>query len=78
MHEGHHGILEDPKKGKQGHHHGHSHGHGHDHAHPHDHDHDHHHHAHAHGKPGSDAWMKVVAAVVVAGLVVGFVVWRFF
>lgn len=67
MHEGHHGILEDPKQGKQRHHYGRSHGLGHDQP-----------HAHAQGKPGPDMWMKVVAGVVAAGLVIGFVVWRFF
>lgn len=66
MHEGHHGILGDRKQEKQGQH-GHSHGHGPD-----------KHHDHTHGKPGPGLWTKVVAGVVVAGLVIGFVVWRLF
>lgn len=79
MHEGHHGILEDPKTKKQpkkgdAHHHGHDH----DHHHDHDHDHDH---PHPHPKPvkqaGGDMWMKLLAGGVVALLVIGFLIWKF-
>jgi len=84
MHEGRHGILDDPKKGQHPHDHTHGHHHDHDHDHHHDHDHDHDHHHHHDHKPNSAAqqdsqkWTRVVAIAVVAVLVVGFLVWKFF
>ncbi len=79
MHEGHHGILEEPKKIKNNRQAPRVHGGGHDGVPP-----------HAHDDPikcetcdspvkirPSDLWMKIVAGGVVAVLVIVFLVWRF-
>ena len=70
MHEGHHGILEQPAK--QPHH-------GRVHPHPHEPDPvacescD----KPAAGRPGAELWQKVLAGAVVAVLVIAFLIWRF-
>ncbi len=73
MHEGPHGILEQPAK------HAHYHPPAADHRHPHESDPvacescD----KPAAGRPGAELWQKVFAGAVVAALVIAFLVWRF-